>query len=147
MADVPLEDPTSPDPFLPPTLETRKKKKKAEPAVLDNEDATSQVHEMSINKTQQSANSGSKRKFSPDEDGTLPDGNPEYDDFHFSRPVQISQKPTESLNVEKQDSTPTKSPVSIRRGSATVTAKRKVLEPSMAAPPQFLHGLHAWFPN
>jgi hypothetical protein len=134
ISDVPLEEPASPDPFLPPTLETRKKKKKAEPVLLDKDNTSSQVHGTSNNKTAQPRKSGSKRKFYPDEDGTLSDGVAEGDDFQFSRPSQSPQKYKEPLDLGKQDLSPTKTPVSIIRGSATGTAKRKVLEPSMTAP-------------
>ncbi|KAJ5112969.1 hypothetical protein N7456_001503 [Penicillium angulare] len=130
ISEIPLEDPGSPDPFLPPTLETRKKKKKAEPVIADNAGASPQVEQTSNNKTTQPRKSGSKRKFSPDEDGTLSDGMPESDEFQFSRPFQSPKKRTEPLDMGKQDATPTKTPVVARRGRPpTGTAKRKVLEP------------------
>ncbi|KAJ5740931.1 hypothetical protein N7493_000803 [Penicillium malachiteum] len=122
-----LEEPASPDPFLPPTLETRKKKKKADPTI-----PTNGVNTLLSGETKRPTKSGSKRKFSPDEDGALSDGVSESDEFQFSRHIESPQKFTLDLGSEDRGLSPTKAPVSIRRGSAAGTMKRKVLEPKSA---------------
>ncbi|KAJ5714272.1 uncharacterized protein N7483_011453 [Penicillium malachiteum] len=128
LSNIPLEEPASPDPFLPPTLETRKKKKKADPTIPTNEANT-----LLSGETKRPTKSGSKRKFSPDEDGALSDVVSESDEFQFSRHIQSPQKSTTlDLGLEDRALSPIKAPVSIRRGSAAGTMKRKVLEPKSA---------------
>lgn len=127
-----LGHPPMPDQCLPPTLETRKKKKKAESPTPEKENITPQEQNAPGINTTRLTKSGSKRKFSPDEDGALSDGDglPDCDEFQFSRPSQSPQRHTDFLHLMHQDSSPIKTPVSIKRGSATGTMKRKVLEPS-----------------
>ncbi|KAJ5667542.1 hypothetical protein N7507_003406 [Penicillium longicatenatum] len=122
-----------PDQCLPPTLETRKKKKKTDSVSPEKGDSTLQEpHVPGVNDRR--VKSGSKRKFSPDEDGALSDGDgvQECDEFHFSRPSQSPPRHTDLLQWMHQDTSPIKTPVSIKRGSATGTMKRKVLEPKSA---------------
>ncbi|KAJ5691472.1 hypothetical protein N7488_012207 [Penicillium malachiteum] len=127
LSNIALEEPASPDPFLPPTLETRKKKKKVIPTI-----PTNGVNTLLSGETKRPTKSGSKRKFSPDEDGALSDGVSESDEFQFSRHIQSPQKFTLDLGSEDRGLSPMKAPVSIRRGSAAGTTKRKVLEPKSA---------------
>ncbi|KAJ6088280.1 hypothetical protein N7486_009541 [Penicillium sp. IBT 16267x] len=117
-----LGHPPIPDQCLPPTLETRKKKK------TDSEQKAPGAN------TNRLVKSGSKRKFSPDEDGALSDGDglPECDEFQFSRPSPSPKRHTDILQLMHQETSPIKTPVSIKRGSATGTMKRKVLEPKSA---------------
>ena len=133
MSHIQLEEPNDSAPFLPPTLETRKKKKKIE--------TTSHADELPSSRSpkipdggERPAKSGSKRKFSPDEDGALSDGVPEGDEFQFSRPIQSPKKSVEAMDLGNQGRSPTKTPVSIKRGTGTGNTKRKVLEPSKAIP-------------
>ncbi|KAJ6036069.1 hypothetical protein N7540_000348 [Penicillium herquei] len=129
LSNIPLEEPASPDPFLPPTLETCKKKKKADPTI-----PTNGVNTLLSGETKRPTKSGSKRKFSPDEDGALSDGVSESDEFQFSRHIRSPQKSTTlDLGLEDRGLSPMKAPVSIRRGSSAAgTMKRKVLEPKSA---------------
>jgi hypothetical protein len=111
------------DPFLPPTLETRKKKNKSKSPMTRQQPSPS--GEPSALK------SGAKRKFSPEEDGDFTSSHlAEDDEFQFSRPNRSPPKQTEPLN-----SSPTKRPVQMKNAPGNLT-RRKVLEPSMnsAAP-------------
>ncbi|KAJ5533653.1 hypothetical protein N7494_010205 [Penicillium frequentans] len=129
-----LGHPPMPDQCLPPTLETRKKKKKTESPTSEKRDFTPQEQNAPGTNTIRPTKSGSKRKFSPDEDGALSDGEglPDCDEFQFSRPSQSPQRHTDFLQLMHQGTSPIKTPVSIKRGSATGTMKRKVLEPKSA---------------
>lgn len=123
--------PANPEAYLPPTLETRKKKNKPETKIAPAEDvgndhATSNTDVHIGNPTK----FGSKRKFSLDDD-ILSDLAPEDDDFQFSRLSRSPQKQRDSLNFMARESSPSKTPVNMKRGSANLgTTKRKVLEPS-----------------
>jgi hypothetical protein len=120
------------EPSLPPTLETRKKKKKTDsPSPITESIAQSEIPSPKI-EAPQPMKSGSKRKFSPDDDGFLSDTAPEDDEFQFSRPSHSPSKQTEPFDFMRQDFSPSKTPVNMKRGSSNSTAsRRKVLEPSM----------------
>lgn len=76
--------------------------------------------------------SGSKRKFSPDDDGFLSDTAAEDDEFQFRRPSHSSSKQIDTFDFIRADFSPSKTPVNMKRGSSSaVASKRKVLEPSM----------------
>ncbi|KAJ5226658.1 uncharacterized protein N7469_006664 [Penicillium citrinum] len=117
-----LDESASPDRYLPPTLETRKKKKK--PGLAD-----TPIHD--VEKAESTAmKSGSKRKFSLDDD-ILSDLAPE-DDFQFSRLNGSPQKKRDSFQF-MGDSSPSKTPVNMKRGSSNkAITNRKVLEPKSA---------------
>lgn len=86
---------------------------------------------MTANQPREPIKSGSKRKFSPDEDGFLSDLTQEDDEFQFSRPGGSPQKKGDLFDFLRQDS-PSKTPGSATRGPAqSGITKRKVLEPSM----------------
>ena len=86
---------------------------------------------ITANHSREPTKSGSKRKFSPEEDGFLADLAQEDDEFQFSRPGGSPQKKTDIFDSMRQDS-PSKTPVSAKRGpSQSGITKRKVLEPSM----------------
>lgn len=138
-------DPASPNPeaYLPPTLETRKKKKRPDvTAAIRDTTATAtttaptdvEAHQTSPVKPSPSPSStsikfGSKRKFSLDDD-ILADLAPEEDDFQFSRLSRSPQKDPFKFMTESEPESPSKTP-QIKRGStSTTTTKRKVLEPS-----------------
>lgn len=107
------------DPFLPPILETRKKKNKSESTITRQQPSPS-------DETTPTLKSGAKRKFSPEQDGRFTPGNfSEDDEFQFSRPSRSPQKQIEPLN-----SSPTQRPVQMKTAPANL-ARRKVLEPSM----------------
>jgi hypothetical protein len=126
-----------PDQCLPPTLETRKKKKKKTDSVSPDKGGSTLQEPNVPDVNGRLVKSGSKRKFSPDEDGALSDGDgvQECDEFQFSRPTQSPPRPTDLLQSMHQDTSPIKTPVSLKRGSATGTMKRKVLEPSKEPTP------------
>ncbi|KAJ5602167.1 hypothetical protein N7510_011701 [Penicillium lagena] len=108
------------DPFLPPILETRKKKKKSESSI------TRQYPSPSGEPTP-TFKSGAKRKFSPEQDAGFTPGNvSEDDEFQFSRPSRSPQKQVEPLK-----SSPTQQPVQMKTAPANLT-RRKVLEPKSA---------------
>jgi len=134
LSQIQRDDPTGSTPFLPPTLETRKKKKKTETTSHVDEIPSWQSPKILDGGEERPLKSGSKRKFSPDEDGALSDGPPESDEFQFSRPIQSPKKSVEVADLGNQGRSPTKTPVSIRRGTGTGNAKRKVLEPSKISP-------------
>lgn len=131
-------DTPCPGPFLPPTLETRKKKKRADLSDAPG-DSTAQTEQSDSKvETAQPVISGSKRKFSPDDDGFLADLAPEDDEFQFSRPSRSPQKQSDPFEFMRQDLSPSTTPMTMKRGSANHgITKRKVLEPSMASS-------HAW---
>ncbi|OOQ86176.1 hypothetical protein PEBR_22276 [Penicillium brasilianum] len=122
----PLHDETA----LPPTLETRKKKKKIDSATLAYEQSPQNERSLTTNQPREPTKSGSKRKFSPDEDVPLADPAPEDDDFQFSRPGGSPQKKADPFDIMRQDLSPSKTPAGVKRGSAqSGITKRKVLEP------------------
>ncbi|KAJ5151799.1 hypothetical protein N7492_010094 [Penicillium capsulatum] len=121
----------SPDLFFPSTLETRKRKKKptqstdpvAKEATRGDSDSSG---------TTLTRKSGSKRKFSPDDDGFLSDPASE-DEFQFSRPSHTPRKNTEPTETIQQESLPSKTPInSDTRPIKPASTKRKVLEPKSA---------------
>lgn len=132
-------DSPCPEPFLPPTLETRKKKKKAGLSDASGESTAQTEQSDSKVETAQPVISGSKRKFSPDDDGFLADLAPEEDEFQFSRPSRSPQKQSDPFESRRQDFSPSTTPMSMKRGSANHgITKRKVLEPSMGSSPAWL---------
>ncbi|KAJ5112098.1 Shugoshin N-terminal [Penicillium argentinense] len=123
---------TNTETFLPPTLETRRrKKKKPELTATPGEDFVRTGHATSNDETK-SANPtklGSKRKFSLDDDAVLSDPAPEDDDFQFNR-LSRSPKQSDPFEFIGHEFSPSKTPVGVKRGSSNSnTAKRKVLEP------------------
>jgi hypothetical protein len=117
---------------LPPTLETRKKKKKTDTAAPVYKEFQQNEKPITTNQPREPTKSGSKRKFSPDEDGFLSDPVREDDEFQFSRPGGSPPKKTDPFDFMRRDCSPSKTPVSAKRGSAhSENTKRKVLEPSM----------------
>ncbi|KAJ5248665.1 hypothetical protein N7468_000116 [Penicillium chermesinum] len=116
------------DPFLPPTLETRKKKKRTESATSV-EEKVLQSDPTPQGISTQIAKSGSKRKFSPDEDGIPSDTAPEDDEFEFTRSSQSPRRKTDVLEPIRQDGSPSKTPRVMKRVPPGGIGKRKVLEP------------------
>ncbi|KAJ5131706.1 hypothetical protein N7448_005864 [Penicillium atrosanguineum] len=118
---------------LPPTLETRKKKKKTVSSGPISEGmAPPESPSPKIGDTQP-GKSGSKRKFRPDDDGFLSDTAPEDDEFQFRRPSHSPLKQTDPFDFMRPDFSPSKTPVNMKRGSSSSGAsKRKVLEPKSA---------------
>jgi hypothetical protein len=146
--EIPLENKfnlsPSPEAYLPATLETRKKKRRPEVAAAssDNEvesvghtaTATSKAEVEADTNTGTCLKFGSKRKFSLDDDALF-DLAPE-DDFQFSRLSRSPQKQKDTFQflAQESSSSPSKTPVNMKRGSANTT-KRKVLEPSKNSSP------------
>lgn len=125
------------DPFLPPTLETRKRKKKSESAVTHEDSSASSERLNPIGDSEPAMKSGSKRKFSAEDDESVPYFVEEDDEFHFRRPSHSPRKQTESFEFARQDYSPTKRPADVKKNLASPTlARRKVLEPSMLNRPR-----------
>lgn len=124
---------TTPDESaLPPTLETRKKKKNTGLSTPAYKKSSQDDLPSTANQSREPTKVGSKRKFSPDEDGILSDQAQDDDEFQFSRPSGSPQKKADTFNFMRQDFSPTKTPVCVKPGSTqTEASKRKVLEPSM----------------
>lgn len=122
------EEPTQP---LPPTLETRKKKKRTDTTTAL-EKSVPQDEPVPSDKPTQPTKSGSKRKFSPDEDGFFSD-TPDDDEFQFSRPSQSPRRRSGLLDMGRPDLSPSKTPRTMKRVPPGGITKRKVLEPSMNA--------------
>ena len=115
---------------LPWNLETRRKKK-VDTAAPAREERFQSVHSPKVDLSQP-VKSGSKRKFSPDNDGFLSDLAPEDDEFQFSRPSHSPSKQPDQFDLVRQESSPSKAPACTKRNSAHHgITKRKVLEPSM----------------
>ncbi|OQD84751.1 hypothetical protein PENANT_c012G03964 [Penicillium antarcticum] len=123
---------TEPEPVLPPTLETRKKKKKStsiaplEPVTAEIEQPTSPRNDSGHPKT-----SGSKRKFCPEDDDQLSSTiDMEDDEFQFSRPTHSPKKQMNPFGLTRRDQSPVKTNIEMTRESTSLgPPKRKVLEP------------------
>lgn len=118
------------DNSLPPTLETRKKRKSSPFAMSRTEydldpGSAAANHDMKF-----SLKSGAKRKFMP-EDETLAPAVPEDDDFQYTRPSHL-QNPIDQSAPTHGVPSPIKKEVGRKRASREhESSKRKVLEPSM----------------
>ena len=118
--------------ILPPTLETRKKRKagsgKIREDILDmNPGEFPARRESSF-----VLNPGSKRKFSGSDDGDFAFAASDDDDFQFTRPTQLPQLMRDQLLPKCNDQSPVERQSSQRVGSkGDSRPKRKVLEPSM----------------
>ncbi|KAJ5129208.1 uncharacterized protein N7515_005247 [Penicillium bovifimosum] len=124
-----------PGTLLPPTLETRKKKRKSDsmippemsPAPMDGEPSPS------IDLTKHATSASTKRKYNPEDDDQFESNFHVEDEFQFTRPSHSPKKQTIPLEVTQRDQSPVKSHVQIIRGSQTpVLSMRKVLEPKSA---------------
>ncbi|KAJ5995843.1 hypothetical protein N7481_002820 [Penicillium waksmanii] len=124
--------------YLPPTLETRKKKRRPEVAAASSDNDVESGHTVTATSISEasagtSSKFGSKRKFSLDDDALF-DLAPE-DDFQFSRLNRSPQKQKDTFQFLARETSisPSKTPVSMKQGSANnSTTKRKVLEPKSA---------------
>ncbi|KAL4999507.1 hypothetical protein BDV10DRAFT_52408 [Aspergillus recurvatus] len=133
--------------FLPPNLETRRKKKMS-PAVINKEQAD--TRSMSLLDSKFTRKCGAKRKFSAEDDESLFESPPSEDDgFEFSRPIQMpklfsqhehapadddsrgASRPLQSPRLSSQnDHSPIRKKSQLSEMSiAHVQAERKVLEP------------------
>ncbi|KAB8259557.1 hypothetical protein BDV32DRAFT_56778 [Aspergillus pseudonomiae] len=116
--------------ILPPTLETRKKRKagsgKIREDILDmNPGEFPARRESSF-----VLNPGSKRKFSGSDDGDFAFAASDDDDFQFTRPTQLPQLMRDQLLPKCNDQSPVERQSSQRVGSkGDSRPKRKVLEP------------------
>ncbi|KAJ5689774.1 hypothetical protein N7462_004166 [Penicillium macrosclerotiorum] len=126
-----LDDSTDHPGLLPPTLETRKKKKKKfDTATIPTESTTEGERASPGAPSLQHTASGSKRKFSPDEDGLMPGFEPREDGFQFSRAKHNPRKSNDVFDFMRQDASPSKTSVDPKSSSSKIGAtKRKVLEP------------------
>jgi hypothetical protein len=130
------------EPVLPPTLETRKKKKKSTSiAALEMVTADTNQPTSPRNDPENLKISGSKRKFCPEEDDQLSSTiDIEDDEFQFRRPTRSPKKQMDPFELTRRDQSPIKSHVEspvktnieMTKGSSNLgSPKRKVLEPSM----------------
>ncbi|KAJ5420053.1 hypothetical protein N7465_002572 [Penicillium sp. CMV-2018d] len=128
--------PEEPEPFLPPTLETRKKKKKSSsimapeisPAPTDRQPSPP------IDPTQHTTSVSTKRKYIPEDDDRFTSNlDVDDDEFQFTRPSHSPKKKTNPFEDTQRDHPPNKNHVEVTRGSKTpVLSTRKVLEPKSA---------------
>lgn len=117
------DDGTEQEHFLPPNLETRRKKKAGSMATTRNQSdgkSTSLLDSRFVRKC------GAKRKFLAEDEDSLfePHRDEDYDGFEFSRPVQL---PGLSARTE---SSPVKEKTQSQEVIGHVLPGRKVLEPS-----------------
>lgn len=118
------------DTFLPPTLETRKKRKPSPIAMNKTEYCPDTEPEATNHNVK--INPGAKRKFMPEgEEEMIASEAVEEDDFQCSRPSHLQNQDDQSVLVQDENS-PTKRRADKKRGSReSGSSKRKVLEPSM----------------
>ncbi|XHF96955.1 hypothetical protein AWENTII_000564 [Aspergillus wentii] len=118
-------------PLLPPTLETRKKKKSSLSARAEGIPDMNAEYPIAHNDSKRPLKSGSKRKFISEDDqlASIATGD---DDFQFSRPSIVSPNPDEKFVSMREDISPVKRQVEVKRGPRNrLSSKRKVFEPSM----------------
>ena len=133
LTDVQIIDSTNTeelDNLLPPTLETRKKRKPSTIAIgrtefdLDPGSANTNLN------MKFSLKSGAKRKFIPEDEMLAPAAPEDDDDFQYTRPSH-PQNPVDQSAIMHGLSSPIKKEVGKKRGSREHdSSKRKVLEPS-----------------
>ncbi|KAL5363045.1 hypothetical protein BJX96DRAFT_112054 [Aspergillus floccosus] len=129
--DTPLQgdDPEFNAHYLPPTLETRKKKR---PSPLPFEELPRPDHN-SITPKKDSGyllKSGAKRKFSSEEDEEFQPISTADDDFEFSRPNQSPENTEEELSLSAKEESPAKRRTQLKERRKNVAPpKRKALEP------------------
>ncbi|KAE8379476.1 hypothetical protein BDV26DRAFT_280331 [Aspergillus bertholletiae] len=115
---------------LPPTLETRKKRK-AKPGKLHENIYDMNLPDFPARRESSSLlNTASKRKFSGSDDDGFSLTPLDEDDFQFTRPAQLSQLTSDQLLPARCDQPPGKRQISQRRSSKSDgRPKRKALEP------------------
>lgn len=129
----------SPEAYLPPTLETRKKKRRPEMVASSDNDAENGHTATATSSLEANTGSflkfGSKRKFSLDDDALF-DLVSEEDDFQFSRLSRSPQKQKETFQflAQENSASPSKTPAKKLGSANNSTTKRKVLEPSKHPP-------------
>jgi hypothetical protein len=129
------DTPEEPEPLLPPTLETRKKKKKSG-SIVAPEISPAQTDRQPcppVDTTQHAKSVSTKRKYIPEDDDKFASNLiADDDEFQFTRPSHSPKKRTIPFEDTQRDQSPTESHVEVTRGSKTpVLSMRKVLEPSM----------------
>ncbi|KAE8412219.1 hypothetical protein BDV36DRAFT_62546 [Aspergillus pseudocaelatus] len=119
--------------LLPPTLETRKKRKAGSGKIRED------IYDMSPRdfparrESNFLLNPGSKRKFSASDDGEFAPALPDEDDFQFTRPTQLPQLTHDQSLLIRSDQSPVKRQISQKGGSKSDSRpKRKALEPKSA---------------
>lgn len=120
------------DALLPPTLETRKKRKPSPIAASKTEHTLDPGPAVTHRDSKLTTKSGSKRKF-VSEDDELFESTPvdEEDDFKYNRPSHLQHQDSQTMPPHFENS-PSRKQVDRKRGSReNGPSKRKVLEPSM----------------
>jgi hypothetical protein len=124
---------TEPEAVLPPTLETRKKKKKSSSILAPDIGPAPTERQPSppVEIAQPAPSASTKRKFIPEDDDQFAHTlDADEEEFQFRRPSHSPKKQSNVFPVPQQEPSPIKN-VEVTRGSKTpVLAKRKVLEPS-----------------
>lgn len=131
------------DTLLPPTLETRRKRKPSPIATSKTEHALDPEPAITHRDSKLSTKPGAKRKFVSEDDGLF-ESTPadEEDDFQYTRPSHLQHQEDQTTPMHIENS-PSRKQVDKKRGSReNGSAKRKVLEPSMTQL-LFLH-YHFW---
>ncbi|KAE8321026.1 hypothetical protein BDV39DRAFT_25038 [Aspergillus sergii] len=115
--------------LLPPTLETRKKRKAGSGKVREEISDMNSGGFPTRRESNFLPNPGSKRKFSGSDDSDFASVPPDEDDFQFTRPIQMPQLTHDQLLLTRSDQSPTKRQISQRGGSkGDSRPKRKALE-------------------
>lgn len=118
--------------LLPPTLETRKKRKARSGKVREEISDMNSGEFPTRRESNFLPNPGSKRKFPGSDDSDFASAPPDEDDFQFTRPTQMPQLPHDQLLLTRSDQSPIKRQISQRGGSkGDSRPKRKALESSM----------------
>ncbi|KAF7629144.1 hypothetical protein AFLA_004484 [Aspergillus flavus NRRL3357] len=115
--------------LLPPTLETRKKRKAGSGKVREEISDMNSGEFPTRRESNFLPNPGSKRKFPGSDDSDFASAPPDEDDFQFTRPTQMPQLPHDQLLLTRSDQSPIKRQISQRGGSkGDSRPKRKALE-------------------
>lgn len=120
------------DALLPPTLETRKKRKPSPIAASKTEHTLDPEPAITRRDSKLSTKSGAKRKFVSEDDELFESTQvDEEDDFQYNRPSHLQHQDDQTMSAHFENS-PSRKQVDKKRGSReNGPSKRKVLEPSM----------------
>lgn len=134
------------EPLLPPTLETRKKKKKSSSMITPGNDPAPIDRQPSppLDLTLQATSVSTKRKYVPeDDDRFVSNLAVDDDEFQFTRPIPTPTKQTNAFDITQRNQSPIKNHVEMAKGSKPrVLSMRKVLEPSRFPRPSIVY-LHS----
>lgn len=125
------------DTLLPPTLETRRKRKPSPIATSKTEHALDPEPTITHRDLKLSTKPGAKRKFVSEDEEIFESTSVDEDDFQYTRPSHLQHQEDQPTPAHIENS-PSKKQVDKKRGSReNGPSKRKVLEPSMKLPSTF----------